>query len=168
VTGLIIEKIAIANLSFDPENARSHDEKNLNAICASLDAFGQRKPVVVTATNVIVAGNGTVMAAQQLGWAEIDIVRVPEDWSDNQIKAFALADNRTAELAKWDISVLEEHLSDLEVAGFEVENFGFELANFEPVPVEEQPRFDERAKQGPCPNCGTQWRVGTGGVIEKL
>ncbi len=83
-----IETVAVASLAFDPANARKHDEANLKAIAGSLNLFGQRKPIVVTKAGVVVAGNGTLEAAKSLGWTEIDVVRVPADWSADQVKAF--------------------------------------------------------------------------------
>jgi ParB-like chromosome segregation protein Spo0J len=121
-----IETLPIRDLTPDPENARLHDDKNLKAIQGSLKEFGQRKPIVITAAGVIVAGNGTVEAAKRLGWTEIEAVRVPGDWTPNQIKAFALADNRTAELASWDIHVLDEQLWELEQEELDVTLLGFE------------------------------------------
>jgi DNA modification methylase len=121
-----IETLQIKDLTPDPNNARQHDEKNLKAIQGSLNQFGQRKPIVITEAGVIVAGNGTVEAAKRLGWLEIQAVRVPGDWTPEQTKAFALADNRTAELAAWSPEVLASQLVELEAAGFEIEEFGFE------------------------------------------
>jgi site-specific DNA-methyltransferase (adenine-specific) len=134
-----IESVAVEALSFDSRNARKHDEKNLSAIAGSLDRFGQRKPIVVTSENVVVAGNGTLTAAVSLGWEKIDIVRVPDDWSDDQVKAFALADNRTAELAVWDEQVMASQLLELESAGFDIAEFGFEAVDMpvDPESVEE-------------------------------
>jgi ParB-like chromosome segregation protein Spo0J len=124
--GLKIESVLVESLSFDPNNARKHSEENLQAIAGSLDQFGQRKPIVVTADNVVVAGNGTLEAARSLRWSKIDVVRVPADWSADEVKAFALADNRTAELAEWDIGILSEQLGELEIAGWDLSEIGFE------------------------------------------
>lgn len=122
-----LETLQVRQLTQDPNNARKHDENNLKAIEGSLVAFGQRKPIVIDKDGVIVAGNGTVRAAERLGWETIQAVRVPADWTDDQIKAFALADNRTAELATWDQQVMASQLLELQEAGFDIEEFGFEL-----------------------------------------
>lgn len=124
---LKIETLPVEKLVFDPNNARKHSDENLAAIANSLRQFGQRKPVVVTAENLIVAGNGTVEAAFLIGMTDVDVVRVPKDWTSDQIKAFALADNRTAELAEWDGQVLSAQLLQLYEADFDVEALGFEL-----------------------------------------
>jgi site-specific DNA-methyltransferase (adenine-specific) len=121
-----IQNLRIADLTPDPQNARQHDEKNLKAIEGSLKEFGQRKPIVITEAGVIVAGNGTVEAAKRLGWTQIDVVKVPNDWTPDKIKAFAIADNRTAELANWNQEVLTSQLLELEAEGWELTEFGFE------------------------------------------
>jgi DNA modification methylase len=124
---LKIEQVPIEKLTFDPSNARKHSDANLAAIAESLKQFGQRKPIVVNAENVIVAGNGTVEAARLLGLTDVDVVRVPKSWTADQVKAFALADNRTAELAEWNPEVLSAQLLELDEAGFDVEALGFDL-----------------------------------------
>ncbi len=136
---LVIESVEVENLVPDPTNARKHDEANLKAIAGSLNLFGQRKPIVVTKAGVVVAGNGTLEAAKSLGWTEIDVVRVPADWSADQVKAFALADNRSAELASWDEQVMAAQLLELDAAGFDIAEFGFEASDapVDPESVEE-------------------------------
>jgi ParB-like chromosome segregation protein Spo0J len=120
-----IESVAIDKLELDAHNARLHSQENLDAIMGSLRQFGQRKPIVVTSENVVVAGNGTIRAARLLEWSKIDVVRVPEDWTEEQITAFALADNRTAELATWDDEILGVHLKELQEADFLIDQIGF-------------------------------------------
>ena len=134
-----LETIKIASLTADPQNARTHDDTNLKAIQGSLKEFGQRKPIVITQDNTIAAGNGTVAAAKELGWTDIQAVRVPADWDADRIKAFALADNRTAELAAWNPEVMASQLIDLQEAGFDIEEFGFELSEppIDPESIEE-------------------------------
>ena len=122
---MIIETVLIDDLDLDARNARKHDAKNLKAIADSLKQFGQRKPIVVWGRTVV-AGNGTMAAARSLGWTEITIARVPDDWTADQVKAYALADNRSAELAEWDEQVLSEQLVELSNAGFDVESLGFD------------------------------------------
>lgn len=135
-----IETLLLTALTFDPNNARKHDNKNIEAIAQSLKTFGQRKPIVVTENNIIVAGNGTVTAAQKLGWTKIDVVRIPKDWDANQIKAFALADNRTAELAEWDKDILASQIIDLQTDGWDTEQLGFwENDNTETLDATEKP-----------------------------
>lgn len=120
-----IELINVDDLTLDPNNARKHNQKNLDAIAKSLQKFGQQKPIVITQDNVVVAGNGTLEAARAIGWKGINCVRIPADWDEELIKAFALADNRTAELASWDSSILLDQLRELDVSGWDVGSLGF-------------------------------------------
>ncbi len=122
---LKIEQVSISTLKPDPMNARRHDAKNLTAISNSLKRFGQRKPIVITGDGTVVAGNGTLAAALQLGWTELACARVPRNWTHEEIKAYALADNRTAELAEWDPSMLAEQLLELDAVGWDVSDLGF-------------------------------------------
>jgi len=163
MTELRIETVNINSLTPDPANARKHDGKNLKAIASSLEKFGQRKPIVVTPDSIVVAGNGTLEAAKSLGWTEIAIARTPSGWTWDQIKAFALADNRTAELAEWDDKVLADQLLELDANGWELEELGFE--NLEP-PITDQDNeplsFDDAPTRA---KLGDHWTVGKHHVI---
>jgi ParB-like chromosome segregation protein Spo0J len=119
-----IATLKIDDLALDPNNARKHNDQNIKAIAGSLDTFGQRKPIVVW-RKTVVAGNGTLVAARSLGWKEIQVALIPDDWEADKVQAFALADNRTAELAVWDEQVLKSQLVELGDAGWEVAEFGF-------------------------------------------
>jgi DNA modification methylase len=155
-----IETLQIKDLTPDPTNARQHDEKNLKAIQGSLKEFGQRKPIVLTESGVIVAGNGTVEAAKRLGWTTIEAVRVPKDWTADQVKAFALADNRTAELANWDEQVMASQLIELEAAGFEIAEFGFDKV--EP-PIDPDSLTEDEIPEPPADpvtKLGDVWQLG--------
>ena len=164
-------KIQIAQLSLDPTNARKHSPRNLEAIAASLNKFGQRKPIVVH-KGVVLAGNGTLEAAKILGWTEIEVAEVPSDWDLDTAKAYALADNRTAELAEWDESELATQLLELQDADWDITELGFEITkvfdepNFQPENIE-QPRLDQRAPII-CPQCSFEWRVGAKGEIDPV
>ena len=78
----------------------------------SLGRFGQRKPIVVRADGIVVAGNGTLEAARDLGWVELAVTEV-DGLSEADVRAFALADNRTAELSEWDEDALALLMADL-------------------------------------------------------
>ena len=132
-----IVQTPISKLTLDPNNARKHSEKNLRAIAASLEKFGQRKPIVVH-RGVVIAGNGTVEAAKSLGWTDISIAAVPDEWDTDTAKAYALADNRSAELAEWDESELAKQILDLDDKGWDIAELGFEMPQvIEPEPIDE-------------------------------
>jgi ParB-like chromosome segregation protein Spo0J len=121
-------RVPIANLEFDPSNARVHSKINLKAIRGSLAKFGQQKPIVVTRDNIVIAGNGTLAAATELGWTEIDVVYT--ELTGPEAMAYALADNRTADLADWDKGILGAQLQSLYDDGFEIAHIGFEPADY--------------------------------------
>jgi DNA modification methylase len=136
-----LETVAIESLALDPQNARTHSKRNLDAIAASLNKFGQRKPIVVH-NGVVIAGNGTLEAAKSLGWKEIAVSVCPADWDTDTAKAYALADNRSSELAEWDDAILATQLLDLDEMGWDIEDIGFsqkDLPDLNPVDEDEIP-----------------------------
>jgi len=132
-----LQMVAIESLTLDPNNARKHSKRNLDAIKESLSKFGQRKPIVVH-NGVVIAGNGTLEAAKTLGWKEIGVSVCPDDWDSDTAKAYALADNRSSELAEWDEKILSTQLLDLDDMGWNIEALGFE-----PLPLRD---LDEGAE----------------------
>lgn len=118
-------KIPIGMLVLDPENARDHNEQNIDSIKTSLDEFGQRKCIVVKKSDMtITAGNGTVTAAKQLGWTHIAALITDDD--EVTAAAYALADNRTGELATWNYDRLVKTMSSLHKNGFELLKLGWD------------------------------------------
>jgi ParB-like chromosome segregation protein Spo0J len=104
--------VPISQLVHDAANARRHSPRNLDAIKASLNRWGQRFPIVVQKQgNIVRAGNGRLEAAKALGWSHIAALVV--DDSSIDATAFAIADNRTAELAEWDAETLASLLDTL-------------------------------------------------------
>jgi len=161
-----LETVPCDTLSFDPANLRKHGKKNIDAIKASLRRFGQQKPIVVDAKGIVLAGNGTLAAAQELGWKEIQIVRT--DLAGTQATAFGIADNRSAELAEWD-EKLGDVLASLKAEDFPLEDIGFDAADLEELSpeaagsdVDAEPQIDKaeelRAKWGV--ELGQVWQLG--------
>jgi DNA modification methylase len=117
-----VQTVSLDSLHSDPANARKHSARNIKSIAASLQRFGQQKPIVVDSSNVVRAGNGTLEAARSLNWTALDVVFT--DLQSAEATAFAIADNRTAELAEWDDDVLAASLQGLDdelqaAAGYE-------------------------------------------------
>ena len=107
--------VPIDSIQPDPNNARRRTPRNLDVIKSSLTEFGQRKPIIVSAsTKYISAGNGTYEAAKALGWTEIAALMT--DDTDKTAKRFALADNRSGELSEWDSEELTLQLAEYEDA----------------------------------------------------
>ena len=155
---MIVETIPISDLKLDPNNARKHDKTNLEAIKGSLVAFGQQKPLVVSRGLVVVAGNGTVAAALELGWTEISVVKT--GLSKRDAMAYALADNRSAELASWDDEVLNATLSELQNLDFDVGAIGFKPFDGsldDPDGSKELDESDFSEFDNQCPKCGFEF-----------
>tara|TARA_R110000824_G_scaffold110918_4_gene259134 strand:- start:8758 stop:9381 length:624 start_codon:yes stop_codon:yes gene_type:complete len=118
-----ITKRKVSELVEDSNNSRAHDGRNISAIEKSLEEFGQQKPIVITKENKVIAGNGTLVAAMQLGWQEIDVV-VTTLTAAKQA-GFAIADNRTGELSAWDNESLANTMAELSKDGFDMDALGF-------------------------------------------
>lgn len=113
-----IEYLPISDIQFDPKNSRKHPTKNIEGIKESLRRFGQQKPIVIDATNTVVAGNGFLQAARELGWTQILCIKT--DLTGAEAMAFAIADNRTAELAEWDMEALAASLKEIRLTDEEL------------------------------------------------
>lgn len=118
---LIKFAVPIESLTLDPANARRHPARNIEAIKGSLARFKQQKPIVIDADGVVIAGNGTLVAAKELGWDKIAAVKSSLKGIDRAM--FAIADNRTPELAEWDDDTLQRTLAqfsddDIAMLGF--------------------------------------------------
>jgi len=155
--------IKIAELSLDPSNVRKHSRRNLDAIKASLRKFGQQKPIVVDAKGIVLAGNGTLTAAQELGWTEIQIVRT--ELAGVSATAFAIADNRTAELVEWEEDKLNAVLKSLQDEGVDLVDVGYSPEDVKIEAEKEAPQefaeVDENIEtEHNCPKCGYKWSGG--------
>ena len=113
----------------------------------------------------MIAGNGTMAAAEELGWEEIEVTRVPFR-SPDEARAFALADNRTGELAQWNVPVLLQALESLALEGWRLEEVGFapeDLAAWKSrltpgQAPDEFPSFDDGIETSYlCPQCAYEW-----------
>lgn len=130
-----IEKIKISDLIFDPANLRKHNKKNIDAIKASIARFKQQTPIVIDKNNIVRKGNGTLAAAIELGWIEINSIRT--DLEGSEATAYAIADNRTSELAEWDNDALKDTLKSLSDDEFDLYDVGFDKNDLENLFEEE-------------------------------
>jgi site-specific DNA-methyltransferase (adenine-specific) len=155
------ERVPIGSVQFDPANVRRHGEKNLDAIKASLSRFGQQKPIVVDADGIVRAGNGTLMAAKALGWPEVTIVRT--SLKGAEATAYAIADNRTAELAEWDDDALAQTLAALQIEDEELAKAtGFDDADIDAMLAPDEVTEDEVPEPpvDPITKSGDLWNLG--------
>lgn len=116
----------VAELQPYARNSRTHSKEQVAQIAASIQEFGFLNPVLVDAGGQIIAGHGRVLAAQQLGLAEVPCLLV-EGLSEAQIRAYVIADNKLAENAGWDNNLLAGELAELRDGGFDLDLLGFSL-----------------------------------------
>ena len=158
-----VEEKNIEELIEDPENSRKHNRRNLEAIKKSLEAFGQQKPIVIDSENKVIAGNGTLSAAREIGWKKIQTVTTSLKGLEQL--AYAIADNRTADLASWDDDQLVMSLARIEndesiesaITGFSLEEIeALSIPDFQPVSSDEQSDLDKMQTKI-CPACGHEF-----------
>lgn len=115
------------------KNPRINDNA-VEAVANSIKEFGWRQPIVVDKDNVIIAGHTRWKAAKKLKMKEVPVI-VAADLSEEQVKAYRIADNSTGEIATWDYDLLMPEIADLD---FDMSMFGLELTDTEAVgePIE--------------------------------
>jgi hypothetical protein len=166
---LDVETVAIDSIQLDPANLRRHPDRNLAKIKGSLVRFGQQRPILVDGRGIVLAGNGTLTAARELGWTQIQILRT--NLTGSEATAYAIADNRTAEVAEWDSAALAEVLNALraedadlaDASGFSLNELaalvsGDPPTSESPESPDEFPEYgDDIQTEHQCPKCGYQW-----------
>ena len=152
--------INIEDLKQYENNPRNNDGA-VEAVANSIREFGFKVPIVIDKNNVIVAGHTRYKASLKLGLKTVPCL-IADDLTDEQIKAFRLADNKTAELAEWDFSKLEEELADIDL---DMSEFGFEELTKELESEEEQEIIEDEAPEvdeenEPTVKRGQVWKLG--------
>ena len=142
-----IKDIQVNELKEYKHNPRRNDGA-VNAVAESIKQFGFKVPIVIDKNHVIVAGHTRLKAAKKLGLKIVPCV-VADDLTDEEVKAFRLADNKTAELAEWDLSMLGKELDDLSAIDldFNMADFGFDEET-EDEYEQKQREFLRRMKEG--------------------
>lgn len=139
------------------KNPRRND-KAVKPVMESIKQFGFKVPLVIDKDNVVVCGHTRLRAAKRLKLTEVPCIRA-DDLTEEQIKAFRLADNKTAEFATWDLELLNGEL--LEIKDIDMGDFGFDM----PEPEAEEDAFDvvaaaEAAAKNPTTTPGTLYKLG--------
>lgn len=150
----IIEK-SIDELKPYEKNPRKND-KSVDKVAQSIDQFGFRVPVVIDKDNVIVCGHTRYKAAKKLHLASVPCV-VADDLTDEQIKAYRLADNKVGEDSEWDIDLLQGELDD--IIDIDMADFGFDLTAAENKVVEDDD-FEMSVPEEPKSKLGDIYQLG--------
>jgi ParB-like chromosome segregation protein Spo0J len=122
--GTRVEMVPVEKLIPYARNARTHTPEQIDQIAASIVEFGWTMPVLVDPEGVLIAGHGRVMAAHKLGLARVP-ASVATAWTEAQIKAHRLTDNKLALNAGWDYGLLKIELEELSEMDFDLDLTGF-------------------------------------------
>lgn len=141
VTPMKIELWPLERIKPYPGNPRQNDDA-VDAVARSLQEFGFRQPIVIDEDGVIIAGHTRWKAAKKLGLAKVP-VHVAKGLSQEQIKAYRIADNQTATIAEWDKELLPIELGQLKEAGYDLGLLGFDADELERL-------LGEQPKEGLC------------------
>ena len=144
------------------KNNPRHNDKAVEFVANSLREFGWKQPIVIDEQYEIVAGHTRWKAAKMLGMETVPCV-MADDLTPEQVQAYRLADNKTAEMADWDFELLEKELNDIDPAMFDMADFGFFADVEEPeteqkeIIEDEPPKLDEVE---PVCKRGQIWQLG--------
>ena len=130
----------------------------VDKVAASIKEFGFKNPIIIDKENVIIAGHTRLKAAKKLGLEEIPTIKV-EDLTEQQIKAFRIADNKTSEFAEWDMELLEIELEGLDdiFTGFDMKDLDDMFPDDTEVTEDD---FDEEPPEEPISKLGDIWQLG--------
>lgn len=118
-----VQNVSIQDVKPYPNNPRNNDS-GVDAVANSIKEFGWQQPIVVDKDNVIIVGHTRYKAAKKLGMKEVPVV-IASNLSDEQVRAYRLADNKTGELTDWDDDLLDSELDD--ILDIDMTDFGFDL-----------------------------------------
>lgn len=138
VSALVLDKALVLKMTERPiselkpseRNARTHSKKQVHKVADSIRVFGFVNPILVDASNEIVAGHGRYAAAKLLGMTVVPVICL-DHLTPDEVRGYRIADNRLAELAGWDDDLLKLELGHLVDIAFEVELTGFETPQIE-------------------------------------
>ena len=165
-------KIEIADISsIKPyeNNPRKLSEKAIEKVAMSLKEYGFRQPIVVDKDRVIVAGHTRFRASKKLGLKQVP-VSIIDNLTEEQINAYRIADNRTAEESEWDSELLAMEIKDLEAKDFKLDLLGFNEDQLNDILFEEKQGLTDEdevpeAPEEPISKLGDIWKLGNHRVM---
>jgi len=137
-----VEHLTVNELIPYARNARTHSDAQVAQIAASIVEFGFCNPVLVDESGGIIAGHGRILAARKLGLADVPCIRLSH-LSQNQRRAYVIADNRLALNAGWDEELLALEIAELDERGFDIDLLGFDEAELEGLLADADPTVGE-------------------------
>lgn len=132
-----VEWLSISDLKQYENNSKKHPEKQLRLLEKSIEEFGFLTPCLIDENNNIIAGHGRTEAAAALGMEKVPCVRV-EGLTEEQRKAYVIADNKLTEMGGWDKEMVAAELSLLDFKGFDIDVTGFNIKDIRDIQLKPQ------------------------------
>ena len=152
-----VQEVPIESLR--PYDARTHDSEQVEKIAKSIEEFGFLNPILIDKDKNVIAGHGRIMAEKKIGMEKVPVLFI-EGLTEEQKRAYILADNRLTEMGGWDQKILQQELDDLEAAGFDISLTGFSV-DFTSLDVGETEAFSGEEKRAEARSKrGEIWELG--------
>ena len=168
-----IKEINISKLKPYPNNSRVHDEQQIQQIILSIKEFGFTNPILIDEDSLVIAGHGRLSAAKQMGLKNVPTITLT-GLTDNQKKAYIIADNKLALNAEWNDELLQKEIEALAELEFDLSLLGWsenEINSFVGDPLSDI--FSEKEYTGAkeisledidnfehqCPRCGFNYNL---------
>ena len=132
------------------------NEKAIPYVMNSIKEFGFKNPIIIDKNNIIICGHTRLESAKRLKYTEVPVIYA-DDLSDEQIKAFRLADNKVSEIAEWDLELLDSELSEIDL---DMEQFGFELKSVEEEQEVVEDNYEVEVPEEPKARLGDIYQLG--------
>lgn len=165
-SNLTVEYTKISDLVPYINNSRTHDADQIQQVANSIREFGFTNPILIDENKNIIAGHGRLRAAKKLEMDAVPTITIT-GLTDEQRKAYVIADNKLALNSDWNLDLLMDEIHDLREGGFDETLLGFTLQELDELfdvkgenikPMEEFKEFnDEIETEYRCPSCGYEW-----------
>lgn len=154
---MIIENLRIEELVPYEKNAKLHPKEQIQQIISSIKQFGNNDPIAIGENNVIIEGHGRLIALKEMGYKEVPVIRLGH-LNEEQRKAYTLVHNKLTMNTDFDLSVLEEELSDIE--NINMAEFDFDTSELEGETEVEEDEFDGELPKEPVSKRGEVYQLG--------
>lgn len=153
-----VQQVKIEKVKPYDKNPRKN-KAAVDYVANSIKEFGFQQPIVVDKDMVVIAGHTRLKAAKKLKLKEVPVV-IADNLTEEQVKAYRLADNKTAEKAEWDFDLLTDELLSLQELDFDMEQFGFDFDFGEDEEAVEDDNWEADVPEEPISKRGDIWVLG--------
>ena len=153
-----VQQVKIEKVKPYEKNPRKN-KAAVDYVANSIKEFGFQQPIVVDKDMVVIAGHTRLKAAKKLKLKEVPVV-IADNLTEEQVKAYRLADNKTAEKAEWDFDLLTDELLSLQELDFDMEQFGFDFDFSEDEEAVEDDNWEADVPEEPISKRGDIWVLG--------